>query len=88
MDMKCMQFQVMDECLSATLDFTNPEEAIVIFVEEVNQIGSFMTTLGAKMVAKDMDENMARGVNALKCIGTSTLDNLANWVLSIYYLLK
>eukprot|EP00355_Strombidium_rassoulzadegani_P001851 CAMPEP_0168609276 /NCGR_PEP_ID=MMETSP0449_2-20121227/1111_1 /TAXON_ID=1082188 /ORGANISM="Strombidium rassoulzadegani, Strain ras09" /LENGTH=158 /DNA_ID=CAMNT_0008649391 /DNA_START=34 /DNA_END=510 /DNA_ORIENTATION=+ len=85
---KCIQFAVSEDCEGAALDFTNTPQAMKTFVEEVNMVAQALLTVGAKMVATDLEEYLARGLNSLKCVGSSAFDNLANLVLSFYYLLK
>ena len=87
-DMKCLEFAVSTACEGASISFTNPIDAIDLFVSETVSILTFLLTLGAETVAADMSEFEARGLNAFRCAATSIFGNISNFVIFCYFILK
>ena len=83
-EFKCAQFKVNDACANATLDFTQPADAISNFVGEGITAATFMLTLIFKSLAVNMSENEARGLNAFRCASTALLQNVErNYLLNL-----
>ena len=53
---KCSSFEVRDECVGETLDFTKPVKAIQYFTSDTVTVLTFILTIGCEMLAEDMTE--------------------------------